>query len=828
MQHIPGSKSASNLKLYPASNAEHAEWIVSGPSKNEGKRWRRRFESKELAEEFFNRETEKLSFESCSSPSPSVPILGEGIADASPENSCRGEELDDSRKPKETSKAQGVQSHSKYSYGALEGKNSRRSISGVCSFLLTLCVVLLGYAIDWKLIPLRNRESAVAIYADFEANPLLSGWSASGPGADWTEAEHVSGRAALSVRGANWESRLVEGVVGGWFRLAFRSKGLGGVPPPPSNEARGCVIVFSDGSGKPVGPGLLFEVQRATRWRMNEFWFRTQPSMDSDGNLKPMGLKIRLEADERDQFFVDELVLEKVTKAEVAGWADGFYGRVPLPLNYTPGEKRWERIPRVMAKLNGHQKVRIVVIGDEIQQELANAPIDLFFERSYPGSAVEIIPLFIHEMSKTGGSQNLKGLLTSYKPDLIVFGGMLDEDDMPVLQNLVKEVRVNDNAARKKTEMLILTCGWGSTVVKQKGPRFSSDMRELNQEVAMNPSVPNDMRGQLLRFAEANGIGFLDMMGILSEFIYRAASAANSGPATAADGVPYGFWTRDWIHPAEIGKHLMGRILESYFAPAKAIGGKRSRHDRSPTMSGEEVRTRDWTLLIEAKRKFQISPTERPVFVKTFERGDIVGDDDVRSEKPLTFRLGNDVRREVGFNFDDPADLRQGDVAVYWSFSSDRSVGEERSKVAMHLCFTDPGKGGRHDRAHVSLIVRPGGVSLLSVGGELLAEQGVEHPVEVPVENFFDVSTEAKFRLVLRRTGSDRVIVEASSWSSRTKRWEGFTPHDRPGAPPLTMELSTSRNLLGTATFKSIFFEMSSDVPRLGAALVTVRPSLVR
>ena len=825
---MSGHKIESGLKIYRASKAERSEWIVSGPAKITGKRWRRRFKNKELAEEFYNREAEKLNSER-GTPGRFIDLPFKlKNANCPPETFGSSGTGCYKKTEEEIGECHNVYSRNTYGYKSVASDSRRRSTSGMGAVLLTVSVVLLGYAVDRKFLPPTVPEKSIPIRADFEANPLLSGWRSSGPGAEWTDAERVSGRAAISVSGGTWESPVVNGNVGEWYRLAFRSKGPNNELSLRKTAPRGCAIAFTDGNGEPAGLSLGFDVHQASRWQMNEFWFRSQVLIDTNGNLRPTNLRIQLYADKRNQFFADEIILERATVAQVAKWADGVYGNFPSPLTYNPDGNRWERIPSFMAKLSGHQKVRILVVGDEMQRELANAPIDLFIERSYPGSAVEVIAVGESEMRLDGTRWNLTSLIMSYKADLLILGGMLSVADVPLLQELVHAVRANDIATRRKTEMLVLTSGWRSDTVRKDGSRFSSDMRELNQAVAKNPTVPNDMRGQLLKFAAANEIEFLDLMGILSEYIFSAASEAKAGPGTGADGVPYGFWTRDWIHPAEVGKHLMARILESYMAPKSAAAEGRDTRKQIPKKARGDMLARDLNLAGEARKRFQVSPLERPIFVKSFDNDLTVGHEDVRGGKPVTFRLGSDARKESGFNFDQPADLRQGDVAVYWSFCSDRSAGEERSKVGMHLCFTDPGKGERHDRAQVSLIVRPGGVSILGVGGELLEEQSVEHPVEVPVENFVDATTEAKFRLILRWTGGDRVVVEAASWSPRSKRWEGFIPHDRPGAPPLTMELSILKNLMGTAAFKSIFFESASNVPKLGTVLVTVRPSLVR
>ncbi len=830
MKENADTNRGSSLKMYPASTGDKSEWIVSGPSKCAGKRWRRKFENKELAEEFYKRELEKQGDQNEDSGNALIHTFETGSLN----NLRRDVGRKSTGSPGKVSEERNAEMRyaygpSGYGYGKQSRADKLRSVGSIQIGILILCLVVMAYGLDRKFCPKgRSVPSAEAIRSNFEVNPLLAGWNSSGPGAEWTEVEHVTGRAAISVRGASWQSRLVNGDVRQWYRLAFRSKGPSGESVRNGKVVSGCLVEWFDGREKAVDQAVRFDVEREKRWRLNEYWFRTQSQMDVEGNLVALGLKIRFVADERNEFFVDEVVLEKMSTAEVENWAAIFYESFPSPIQYKPADNRWERIPQMMTKLRGHQKVRVIVVGDDIQQDLVSAPIELFIERNYPGCRVELVPSIMLEGGIRGIRGNIPGFTTRFNPDLIVIGGHLAQDDMPVLQELVNEVKANDSLARRRTELLLLTPGWRPTEVQESGVRFSSDMRELNQDVARNAVVPNDVRGELLRFAEKNGIEFLDMMGIISEFIYGAASTANAGPATAADGVPYGFWTRDWIHPAEIGKHLMGRILELYLAPSDVVAQRVVSRDQSLKKVEEGAQGSDRELLIEMRRKFQVSALERPAFLRTFDKEGLGGRVEARGGKSVTFRLGNDERKELGFNFDEPADLRHGDVAVYWSFSSDRAAGEERGKVGMHLSFTDPGRRGRHDRAQVSLIVRPGGVSVLGINGELLQEQSVEYPVEVPVENFVDSKTEAKFRLLLRWTGGDRVVAEAASWSARTKRWEGFTPHDRPGAAPLIMELSILKNFLGTTAFKSIFFEAFSDVPRLGSVLVTVRPSLVR
>jgi hypothetical protein len=322
------------------------------------------------------------------------------------------------------------------------------------------------------------------------------------------------------------------------------------------------------------------------------------------------------------------------------------------------------------------------------------------------------------------------------------------------------------------------------------------------------------------------------MMGIASEFFFGPAAVANVGPQAGSDGVPQSYWMRDWLHPNESGKEIMARILEAYFSPTgdnAATGGAVVDGGKSAPvrMFDPERNVEDRDTYSAVRREFGASAVERPALALRPGNEAMVRER-AAGASGAAFRVPGQAIRESGYVFDEPLDVRSGDVLVYWSFRSDRSAGEENGKLTMHLAFSEPTAGGREDRSQVSLTVRPGAACVLGVGGGIEPKGVVEHLVEAPVENFIDLAKAAKFRLLLRWVGGDRVVVEAASWNPRSRRWEAFIPFDRPGAPPLVMELSTVRNLLGTSSFKSIHFEAQSAVPILESVLVAMRPSIIR
>ena len=156
--------------------------------------------------------------------------------------------------------------------------------------------------------------------------------------------------------------------------------------------------------------------------------------------------------------------------------------------------------------------------------------------------------------------------ILAYQPDLLVIGGISNEDNMTNFQSVVDQVRADDAARGRTTEMLLLSRQWSPNNTSGNSYFLSPTMRELDPIATNNVSIPNDYRGRLLTFCTSNQLEFLDMTGISSEFIYGPATTAGLGPPNA-NGAPYSYWMRDWVHANDRAKIILGRILEAYFAP---------------------------------------------------------------------------------------------------------------------------------------------------------------------------------------------------------------------------------------------------------------------
>jgi hypothetical protein len=223
-----------------------------------------------------------------------------------------------------------------------------------------------------------------------------------------------------------------------------------------------------------------------------------------------------------------------------------------------------------MEKLRKGQRLRVVMLGDSVQQDTANAPIDAWLQRLYPGAQIELIS------STRGGTgvqyykDHVGAFILAYQPDLLVIGGISHDDNTANFQSVVNQVRADDAAKGRTTEILILSKQWSPNNNGGTSYFLAPGMKELDPVLVNNPSIPSDYRGRLLSFCASNQIEFLDMTGIASEFIYGPAAAAGIG-APNAQGAPYGYWMRDWVHANDRAKIILGRILEAYFAPVPVL-----------------------------------------------------------------------------------------------------------------------------------------------------------------------------------------------------------------------------------------------------------------
>jgi hypothetical protein len=422
----------------------------------------------------------------------------------------------------------------------------------------------------WLIVPVRGQ---MLLCNSFETNPMTQGWTTNGTGvASWTTNESFSGTHSITAaNGGTWLSPMLATTPLQWYRLSFKSLAPGVVDNPGSIGYAYWAAQFFDTNGNLLTEDQYSAIFQSSGWVTNEFRIRAKNTAGPNATLLPVQIQIRFQSI-APQVYIDDVLLETTTPEEVAQWGDTYYDTLPAKLAYVPKSDRWSHLPLTMNRLSTGQTLRIVMLGDSVEQDTANAPFDAWLQRLYPGATIQVIS------STRGGTglsyfvDDMQDWVLAYQPDLLCIGGIDNQDDMSVYQSAVDQVLDDNLTYGYTTEFLMLTEEWSPNIQGDAGCFLAPGVTELDQAPANNPGgVPGGFRGDLLAFCASNNCEYLDLTGVACEFVYGAAAAAGVGPPTDANGDPYSFWMRDYTHSSDNGKMIQGRMLEAFFAPAPTL-----------------------------------------------------------------------------------------------------------------------------------------------------------------------------------------------------------------------------------------------------------------
>lgn len=229
--------------------------------------------------------------------------------------------------------------------------------------------------------------------------------------------------------------------------------------------------------------------------------------------------------------------------------------------------------------------------------------------------------------------------------------------------------------------------------------------------------------------------------------------------------------------------------------------------------------------LAEVNGEFSTDPADRPIFAESFTNGSRFGSDRMFVHDGFVSGLPGENWAQVTYFFDQPPDVRDGDIVVYWAFKSVPLAGPEESKLYMYLNFTDVPVLTYPEPARIAMNVRPLTWCVLYCDPGWQLPNDPELYIDPPVTTFPNAQTIEKFRVIVHWEGGDRVTVTPAFWNRTAELWQPFTPRDHPELGPVVMELSIANHLFGNTVFKSVFFQAYSSYPELDSVLVTVRPT---
>ena len=222
--------------------------------------------------------------------------------------------------------------------------------------------------------------------------------------------------------------------------------------------------------------------------------------------------------------------------------------------------------------------------------------------------------------------------------------------------------------------------------------------------------------------------------------------------------------------------------------------------------------------------EFAVGPLEHAILGETFTGGTRFALDRMIVQDGFVLAGPGEEWPQCTWFFDQPPDLRDGDVCVYWAFKTDPAAGEEEGKLYMYLNFTDVPVLTFPEPARIAFNARSRSFSVFYCDPGWQLPNDPDLHVADPPDWFPDAQTVEKLRLIVHWAGGDTVVATPSWWDRQTQQWRSFFLHGAPEAGPVAMPLSIATHLFGHTTFKSIFFQVVTGSPHLDSVLVTVRP----
>ena len=272
-----------------------------------------------------------------------------------------------------------------------------------------------------------------------------------------------------------------------------------------------------------------------------------------------------------------DVKLSPATAEDAAKWCDKVYAKLP-PVKAEPAGNAFLSAPRTLAALGTGRPVRILLLGDSIVQDAFHSQFHALVKRAYPKSEVAWL---VSVRGSTGCwfyriPANFEKYVAAYRPDCVILGGISNwaatSAGFPVSGNEAM-FEVGEKIRSAGIELIVLS---PTLSVDTRLPNGSKELspvrpREYNalaeaEALALTIDARAPKASGLSRegFAELKegcarrGWGFVDAFTPAYRWLYES-------------GLPWGWYSRDYVHSGELGKQVIARILaRSLFADGGA------------------------------------------------------------------------------------------------------------------------------------------------------------------------------------------------------------------------------------------------------------------
>lgn len=235
-----------------------------------------------------------------------------------------------------------------------------------------------------------------------------------------------------------------------------------------------------------------------------------------------------------DSLKIKEISIEKTCWKDVLCWLEHLQNNV---IKVRPFICKKRFIQRTIDSFKNGKRVKVVLLGDSIINDTSNSFFEVLLRKIYPAIQIEIIPSV---RDSTGcpyyeKENRVKQYVIDYEPDLLMIGGISNNEDVDSIRNVIRQVRKSIDP-----EIFVMNEIFG---------KEDASWNELSQ----TPDAgKNSYRYKLEKLSEEEKIEFFDINRYWLEFLrYKEKH--------------YEFFLRDELHPNDYGRLVIAYLLFYFF-----------------------------------------------------------------------------------------------------------------------------------------------------------------------------------------------------------------------------------------------------------------------